>query len=71
MACDSNTLVALNATDGLAKLSDRELLMITANIYSTAAGFATAQAALNNAYVQGMRKLSDADLEKAWLAPIC
>jgi hypothetical protein len=71
MPCDAQTLENLNATDKLASLSDRDLLMITASLYGTAAGFATAQSALNNAYVQGMSRLSDADLEKAWLAAVC
>jgi hypothetical protein len=71
MACDAATLEALNATNKLAGLSDRDLLMITASIYGTAGGFATAQLALNNAYAMGMSKLSDSDLEKCFEVAVC
>jgi hypothetical protein len=71
MPCDSTTLEALTHVDGLEKLSDRDILMCLASVYGTRAGFTTAQLALNNAYAMGMPKLSDADLEKAWLVAIC
>jgi hypothetical protein len=71
MPCDADTLEALTHADGIAKLSDRDILMCLASVYGTRAGFATAQLSLNNAYTMGMPKLSDADLEKCWLAAIC
>ena len=71
MACDSTTLVNLIQVDGLAKLSQRDLLICLASIYGTGAGFSTASAALANAYTQKLQGLSDRDLEAAYLAAIC
>ena len=71
MACDSTTLVALSATDRLPALSDRDRMICLASVYGTAAGYSTAQAALNAAKANGYAGLSDADLDKAFLAAIC
>lgn len=71
MACDAATLEALIHADGLDKLSQRDLLIVLASIYGSSAGFATAQAALNNAYAMGMPKLSAHELWMAFEAAIC
>ena len=72
MACDAQTLEALavasNKENGL---SDRDRLICTASVYGTMAGFANAQAAVNQAMATGLAGLSDRDLEAAWLAVIC
>lgn len=71
MACYSTTLENLIQADGLAKLSQRDLLICLASVYGTAAGFSTASAALANAYSQKLTGLSDRDLWAALLAAIC
>jgi hypothetical protein len=71
MPCDAQTLANLTGATGLSKLSDYDLLCCLAQIYSAKAGFANAQAALNNAYAMKMPSLSDADLEKCFEAAIC
>ena len=70
MACDAATLEALIATDKLPELSDRDRLMCLAAVYGQAAG-QNAQQALDSAYQNGLSKLSDRDLEQAFLAAIC
>lgn len=70
MACDAATLEALLSADKLPQLSDRDRLMCLASVYGQAAGL-TAQQAMNLAYQNGLSKLSDRDLDEAFLAIIC
>lgn len=71
MACDNQTLIELTATDGFPALSSRDKLICLASVYGTAAGYANAQTALDAASTNGYHALSDADLDKAFLAAIC
>ena len=72
MACDAATLEALAvATNKENGLSDRDRLICTASVYGAAAGFANAQAAVNQAMATGLAELSDRDLDAAWLAATC
>ena len=72
MACDAKTLEALAvATDKYNGLSDRDRLICVASVWGSAAGFANAQAAIDQANVLGLDALSDRDLQAAYLAAIC
>ena len=72
MACDAATLEALavltNKENGL---SERDIQMCTASVIGTAAGFHTAQAALNTAISNGYQKLSERDLRAFTLYILC
>jgi hypothetical protein len=72
VACDAATLEALavlsNKENGL---SDRDRLICTASVYGAAAGFANAQAALNQAAANGFFALSERDLRATFLSIIC
>lgn len=71
MACDAQTLEALAVLNKNPALSDRDILICTASVYGSAAGYANAQVAINAAYSFKLQGLSDADLEKATLAVLC
>ena len=72
MPCDAATLEALAvATDKENGLSDRDRLICTAYVYGAAAGFANAQAALNQAAADGLFRLSAHDLRACYLSVIC
>ncbi len=68
MACDATTIAALAAKDQLAKLSDRSLLAILANLYG---GAKTASAAQATAMANGYAGLSEFELWQCFLAAIC
>lgn len=70
MACDAATLEALLNADKLPSLSDRDRLMCLAALFGSGAGL-NAQTALNQAYADGLAKLSDQQLDQAFLSVIC
>ena len=71
MSCSAQDLEnALVTLDGFYKLSERDILICKAYVYGLAAGFTTAQDALNAAAASGMAKVSERDLESEFLAVI-
>ena len=71
MACDAATLEALQVLNRETGLSERDLLMCRASVYGVAAGYSTAQDALNAAMRSGLAKVSERDLETMLLAVLC
>lgn len=71
MACDAASLIAAALGNNLEGLSARDQLICLASIYGGQAGYANATVAVAAAYASGLAKLSDRDLEAAYLSVIC
>lgn len=72
MACDSQTLEALavltNKENGL---SERDILICTASVYGTAAGYADAKTAVAAAATNKLAGVSERDLRAITLSLLC
>lgn len=71
MACDSQTLEALIHAEGLAALSQRDLLMCIADQLGIAAGFSNASTSLAQSKAEGLPQLSEHDLWMCFETSIC
>lgn len=68
MACDSQTLETLSGIDGLARLSERGVLLALAGVYGSST---TAQQAVTLAAANKFASLSDRQLDEVLLVVIC
>lgn len=71
MACDANTLEALQVANRETALSERDLWMVRAAIFGAAAGLSTATDTQRVAQALGLSKLSERNLRELYAALAC